>query len=46
MEDWFEELSEEEKQEIEIGLYQAENNQFVNHEDVMEIFQKYKQKNT
>lgn len=42
MEDWFENLSTEEKEEIETGLKQAENNEFIDHEEVMEIFKKYK----
>jgi predicted transcriptional regulator len=42
MQDWFENLSKEEKEEIEIGLKQAENNEFTDHEEVMEIFLKYK----
>jgi predicted transcriptional regulator len=44
MSDWFENLSKEEKQEIEIGLKQADNKEFVDHEEVMKIFEKYKQK--
>jgi predicted transcriptional regulator len=43
MEDWFENLSKEEKEEIETGLKQVENNEFIDHEEVMEIFSKYKQ---
>ncbi|OXG09567.1 hypothetical protein B0A64_02090 [Flavobacterium araucananum] len=43
MQDWFENLSKEEKEEIEIGLKQVENNEFTDHEEVMEIFAKYKQ---
>lgn len=42
MEDWFENLSKEEKQEIETGLQQAKNNDFIDHEEVMEMFRKYK----
>lgn len=42
MQDWFEDLSKEEKEEIETGLKQAENHEFIDHEEVMEIFSKYK----
>lgn len=42
MEDWFENLSKEEREEIEIGLVQAENNEFIEHEEVMKVFLKYK----
>lgn len=38
MEDWFENLSKEEKEEIETGLKQVENNEFIDHEEVVEIF--------
>jgi predicted transcriptional regulator len=44
MEDWFENLSKEEKEEIETGLNEAANNEFTDHEKVIEIFKKYKQK--
>jgi hypothetical protein len=44
MEDWFENLSKEEKEEIETGLNQAANNEFTDHEDVMKVFLKYKSK--
>jgi|GEM_PF-1809545 len=40
--DWFEKLSKEEGEEIEIGLQQAEANEFVEHEEVMKRFSKYK----
>ncbi|OXA92934.1 hypothetical protein [Flavobacterium hercynium] len=43
--DWFNTLSEEELKEIEIGIEQAKNNQFTDHEEVMKIFLKYKAKN-
>jgi len=33
--DWFTDLNAEEKQEIETGLNQAENNEFISHETVM-----------
>ncbi len=39
--DWFAELNSEEKKEIEIGLKQAENNEFLNHEIVMNKFAKW-----
>jgi predicted transcriptional regulator len=39
--DWFEDLSSEEKQEIEIGLKQAENDEFISHETVMNRFAKW-----
>lgn len=39
--DWFDDLSSEEKQEIEIGLKQAENDEFISHETVMNRFAKW-----
>ena len=39
--DWFADLSSEEKQEIEIGLKQAQNNEFISHETVMNRFAKW-----
>ena len=39
--DWFTELNSEEKQEIEIGLRQAENVEFISHETVMNRFAKW-----
>jgi predicted transcriptional regulator len=40
--DWFfVELNSDEKEEIEIGLNQAENNEFINHETVMNKFAKW-----
>lgn len=39
--DWFTELSAEEQQEINIGIKQAENNEFVSHETVMNKFAKW-----
>jgi hypothetical protein len=39
--DWFDDLSSEEKQEIEIGLKQAENDEFSSHETVMNRFAKW-----
>jgi hypothetical protein len=38
--DWFAELNSEEKKEIEIGLKQAENNEFINNKTVMNKFAK------
>ncbi|MCD9573471.1 hypothetical protein [Flavobacterium soyae] len=40
--DWSDNLSEEELKEIEIGIEQAENNQVIDHEEVMKVFLKYK----
>jgi predicted transcriptional regulator len=39
--DWFLKLSTEEQTEIEIGLKQADNNEFVTHETVMQKFAKW-----
>ncbi|OMQ10961.1 hypothetical protein [[Flexibacter] sp. ATCC 35103] len=39
--DWFDELSESEKNEIQIGLDQAEKGEFTSHEDVMKRFSKW-----
>ena len=39
--DWFADLNAEEKLEIEIGLKQAENDEFINHETVMNKFAKW-----
>ncbi len=39
--DWFNDLSLEEKQEIEIGLKQAENDEFISNEAVMNRFAKW-----
>jgi predicted transcriptional regulator len=36
--DWFTDLNSEAKQEIEIGLNQAENDEFISHETVMNRF--------
>jgi hypothetical protein len=38
--DWFDELSELEQNEIQIGLDQAEKGEFTSHEDVMKRFSK------
>ena len=40
--DWFADLSSEEKHEIEIGLKQAENDEFISHETVMNRFAKWR----
>lgn len=39
--DWFADLNPEEKQEIETGLKQAENNEFISHKTVMNKFAKW-----
>lgn len=39
--DWFDELTESEKKEIQIGLDQAEKGEFTSHEDVMKRFSKW-----
>lgn len=39
--DWFTDLNSEEKLEIEIGLKQAENYEFINHDTVMNRFAKW-----
>ena len=39
--DWFTDLNSEENQEIKIGLKQAENDEFINHETVMNRFAKW-----
>lgn len=39
--DWFTDLNLEEKKEIEIGLKQAENDEFISHETVMNKFAKW-----
>ena len=39
--DWFSDLNAEEKEEIEIGLKQAENGEFISHETVMNKFAKW-----
>ncbi|MDX6181390.1 hypothetical protein SGQ44_04460 [Flavobacterium sp. Fl-77] len=38
--DWFDELSESEQIEIQVGLDQAEKGEFTSHEDVMKRFSK------
>ena len=39
--DWFTDLNSEEKKEIEIGLKQAQNDEFISHETVMNRFAKW-----
>nr|WP_315153049.1 hypothetical protein [uncultured Flavobacterium sp.] len=39
--DWYSELSEQEKEEIEIGISQADNNELVSHSAVMDKFKKW-----
>jgi hypothetical protein len=39
--DWFTDLNAEEKLEIENGLKQAENNDFISHETIMNRFAKW-----
>lgn len=39
--DWFDDLNSEEKLEIEIGLKQADNDEFISHETVMNKFAKW-----
>lgn len=39
--DWYNELSVEEKEEIEIGISQADNNELVSHSAVMDKFKKW-----
>jgi hypothetical protein len=39
--DWFTDLNSEEKEEIEIGLKQAENDEFISNETVMNRFAKW-----
>jgi hypothetical protein len=39
--DWYSELSEQEKEEIEIGISQADNNELVSHSTVMDKFKKW-----
>ncbi len=40
--DWWDEMSTEEKKEIEIGLAQAEKGAFIAHQEVMKRFDKWK----
>jgi hypothetical protein len=39
--DWYSELSVEEKEEIQIGISQADNNELVSHSKVMNKFKKW-----
>ena len=39
--DWFTDLNSEEKKDIEIGLKQADNDEFISHETVMNKFAKW-----
>jgi hypothetical protein len=39
--DWYTELSEQEKEEIEIGISQADNNELVSHSAIMDKFSKW-----
>jgi hypothetical protein len=39
--DWYNELSVQEKEEIEIGISQADNNELVSHSAVMDKFKKW-----
>lgn len=39
--DWFDDLSAEEKAEIKIGLKEAEKDEFISHDTVMNRFAKY-----
>jgi hypothetical protein len=39
--DWYSKLSVEEKEEIEIGISQADNNELVSHSAVMDKFKKW-----
>jgi hypothetical protein len=40
-EDWYNELSEKEKKEIEIGISQADNNDLISHTTIMDKFAKW-----
>jgi len=40
--DWYSELSAEEKEEIKIGISQADNNELVSHSTVMDKFAKWR----
>ena len=39
--DWFSEMSSEEQQELETGLKQADNQEFISHKKVMKSFDKW-----
>jgi predicted transcriptional regulator len=40
--DWWDEISEDEKASIEIGLAQADNGETISHEQVMKKYQKWR----
>lgn len=40
--DWWDDMSKEEKKEIEIGLLQSEQGKVVPHKDVMKVFDKWR----
>jgi hypothetical protein len=39
--DWFDDLNVEERNEIEIGLQQANNDEFLDHQNIMKKFDKW-----
>lgn len=39
--DWWDEISEEEQKEIQVGVAQADNGEVKSHESVMEIYKKW-----
>mgnify|MGYP006923711056 FL=1 len=40
--DWWEEMNEEEQQDIEVGLKEAQNDLVKSHQDVMKLFDEWK----
>lgn len=40
--DWWEEMNEEEHQDIELGLKEAQNDRVKSHQDVMKLFDEWK----
>ena len=42
--DWWDQISEDEKSEIETGLAQADNGEVLSHEEVMSKYQKWRSK--
>jgi len=40
--DWWEEMNEEEHQDIEVGLKEAQNDSVKSHQDVMKLFDEWK----
>ncbi len=40
--DWWEEMNEEEQQDIEVGLKEAQNDRVKSHQDVMKLFDEWK----